>query len=40
MQTPNGDMKVNYSGTVDGNVLKGNSEREGGQARPFEAKKQ
>jgi hypothetical protein len=38
--TPNGDMKTSYSGTVEGNVLKGNAEREGGQARPFEAKKQ
>jgi hypothetical protein len=37
--TPNGDFKMNYSGTVDGDMLKGNAEREGGQARPFEAKK-
>ena len=40
MSTPNGDMKTSYSGTVEGNTLKGNAEREGGQARPFEAKKQ
>ena len=40
MSTPNGDMKMVYSGTVDGTVIKGTAEREGGQARPFEAKKQ
>lgn len=40
MQTPNGDMKTSYSGTVDGATMKGTAEREGGQARPFEAKKQ
>ncbi|MFN0101066.1 MAG: hypothetical protein ACKV2U_03130 [Bryobacteraceae bacterium] len=40
MSTPNGDMKVSYSGTVDGDMIKGASEREGGQARPFEAKRQ
>ena len=40
ISTPNGDMKTSYSGTVEGNTLKGNAEREGGQARPFEAKKQ
>ena len=40
MSTPNGDMKMVYSGTVDGAVIKGTAEREGGQARPFEAKKQ
>ena len=40
ISTPNGDMKTSYSGTVEGSVLKGNAEREGGQARPFEAKKQ
>ena len=40
ISTPNGDMKTMYSGTVDGAVMKGNAEREGGQARPFEAKKQ
>jgi len=39
MQTPNGDMKMNYSGTVEGDTLKGTAEREGGQARPFEAKR-
>jgi hypothetical protein len=40
MQTPNGDMKMSYSGNVEGDVLKGTAEREGGQPRPFEAKKQ
>ena len=40
MSTPNGDMKMVYSGTVDGAVIKGTAKREGGQARPFEAKKQ
>jgi hypothetical protein len=40
ISTPNGDMKTLYSGTVEGAVMKGNAEREGGQARPFEAKKQ
>ena len=37
--TPNGDVKTAYSGTVEGNMLKGTAEREGGQARPFEAKR-
>ena len=40
MQTPNGDMKMVYTGAVDGSTIKGTAEREGGQARPFEAKKQ
>ena len=40
ISTPNGDMKTTYSGTVEGAMMKGNAEREGGQARPFEAKKQ
>ena len=39
MQGPNGDMKMSYSGAVEGDTLKGNAEREGGQPRPFEAKK-
>lgn len=39
MSTPNGDMKTSYSGTVDGDTIKGTAEREGGQARPFEAKR-
>jgi hypothetical protein len=39
MQTPNGDMKIMYSGTVEGDTLKGESQREGGQSRPFEAKR-
>jgi hypothetical protein len=40
LSTPNGDMKMNYKGTVEGSTLKGTAEREGGQSRPFEAKKQ
>ena len=39
MQTPNGDMKTVYEGTLDGDSLKGTSAREGGQSRPFEAKR-
>lgn len=39
MQTPNGDFKSVYSGTVDGDTIKGTSAREGGQERPFEAKR-
>ncbi|MGJ5820042.1 hypothetical protein [Paludibaculum fermentans] len=37
--TPNGEMTMAYEGTVDGDTLKGTSAREGGQGRPFEAKK-
>lgn len=39
MQTPNGEFKTTYEGTVEGSTLKGTSSREGGQSRPFEAKK-
>ena len=39
MTTPNGEMKTVYEGTLDGDVLKGTAAREGGQPRPFEAKK-
>ncbi len=39
MSTPNGDFKMVYAGTVEGDTLKGTAEREGGQARPFEAKR-
>lgn len=39
MSTPNGDFKMTYAGTVEGDTLKGTAEREGGQARPFEAKR-
>lgn len=39
MSTPNGDFKSVYTGSVEGDTLKGTSEREGGQARPFEAKR-
>jgi hypothetical protein len=39
MSTPNGEFKTLYSGTVEGDTLKGTAEREGGQGRPFEAKR-
>lgn len=39
MSTPNGDFKMKYSGSVEGDTLKGSAERDGGQARPFEAKR-
>jgi hypothetical protein len=39
MQTPNGDFKSVYNGTVEGDTIKGTSAREGGQERPFEAKR-
>jgi len=39
MSTPNGDFKMVYAGTVEGDTLKGTAEREGGQSRPFEAKR-
>jgi hypothetical protein len=39
MSTPNGDFKTVYEGTVEGSALKGTAAREGGQSRPFEAKK-
>jgi hypothetical protein len=41
-QGRNGEMTTVYAGTVEGDVLKGTSTREGGQGepRPFEAKKQ
>jgi hypothetical protein len=39
MSTPNGEFKIAYSGTIEGDTLKGASEREGGQPRPFEAKR-
>ena len=39
MQTPNGEMKTVYEGSIDGDSLKGTSAREGGQSRPFEAKR-
>ncbi|WP_321477019.1 hypothetical protein [uncultured Paludibaculum sp.] len=38
--TQNGEMKTTYEGTVDGDTLKGTAAREGGEGRPFEAKKQ
>ena len=39
MSTPNGEFKMVFAGTVEGDTLKGTAEREGGQARPFEAKR-
>lgn len=38
-ETPNGEMKTLYSGTLEGDSLKGTAAREGGQERPFEAKR-
>jgi hypothetical protein len=40
MSTPNGEFKSVYNGAVEGDMLKGTSAREGGQERPFEAKRQ
>ena len=40
MSTPGGEFKMVYEGTVEGDALKGTSTREGGQSRPFEAKRQ
>ncbi len=40
MSTPNGEFKVVYTGNVEGDMLKGTSVREGGQERPFQAKRQ
>jgi hypothetical protein len=40
MSTPNGEFKMVYEGTVAGATLKGTSTREGGEPRPFEAKRQ
>lgn len=42
MSTPNGEFTSVYEGTVEGDVLKGTTVREGGQGqpRPFEAKRQ
>ena len=38
-QGPNGDLKMSYNATVSGDTLKGESVREGGDPRPFEAKR-
>jgi hypothetical protein len=42
-ETPMGEMKTTYEGTVEGDTLKGESKREGGQKQmpsmPFEAKR-
>ena len=40
MEGRNGKTISVYEGTVDGDMLKGTSMREGGEARPFEAKRQ
>jgi hypothetical protein len=40
MSTPNGEFKTVYEGAVEGGTLKGTASREGGQPRPFEAKRQ
>lgn len=40
MQTPNGEFKTVYNGTVEGDTIKGEAAREGGDPRPFEAKRQ
>lgn len=40
MSTPNGEFKTVYNGTLDGDTIKGTAAREGGQERPFEAKRQ
>lgn len=39
MSTPNGDFTTIYEGTIDGDTLKGTAAREGGEGRPFEAKR-
>lgn len=39
METPNGSMKMSYKGTIDGDTFKGETMREGGEGRPFEAKR-
>lgn len=39
IDTPNGQFKSIYEGTVEGDTLKGTVAREGGQGRPFEAKR-
>ncbi|MCC6860503.1 MAG: hypothetical protein IT158_18190 [Bryobacterales bacterium] len=39
MSTPNGDFKTVYEGSVEGDTLKGTAERQGGQQRPFEARR-
>jgi hypothetical protein len=39
MSGPNGEVKTVYEGTVEGDTLKGTAARQGGQSRPFEAKK-
>lgn len=40
MSTPNGEFKTDYKGAIEGDTLKGTAGREGGQSRPFEAKRQ
>lgn len=40
MEGRNGKTTTAYEGTVEGDTLKGTSAREGGDPRPFEAKRQ
>ena len=40
MEGRNGKTTSTYEGTVEGDTLKGTSAREGGEPRPFEAKRQ
>jgi hypothetical protein len=39
-ETPRGEMKSKYEGTVEGDTLKGTRAMEGREGRPFEAKRQ
>jgi hypothetical protein len=39
VSTPNGEFKTAYEGALEGDTLKGTAAREGGQPRPFEAKR-
>jgi hypothetical protein len=39
METPKGEFKSVYEGTVEGDTIRGTVSREGGQGRPFEAKR-
>lgn len=39
METPKGEFKSVYEGRVEGDTIRGTVSREGGQGRPFEAKR-
>jgi len=39
MSTPNGDFTTAWEGSIEGDVLKGTATRDGGEGRPFEAKR-